>query len=71
MCIESIDDCTPRRSTEYAGIAQLVERNFAKVKATGSSPVSRSKNKDTVIFRTSKAGDSHNSESLINARANF
>jgi hypothetical protein len=33
------------RGREYAGIAQLVERNLAKVEVAGSSPVARSDGK--------------------------
>ena len=32
----------PWPTTKHAGIAQLVERNFAKVKAIGSRPITRS-----------------------------
>ena len=33
-----------KRSRQYARVAQLVERDLAKVEAAGSSPVSRSEN---------------------------
>ncbi len=35
----------------FAGVAQLVERNLAKVDVAGSSPVSRSK-EPVLIFET-------------------
>ena len=40
---------TSRKTTDNARVAQLVERDLAKVEAAGSSPVSRSckKGKDT------------------------
>ena len=34
----------------YAGIAQLVERNLAKVEVAGSNPVSRSKNIKLMVY---------------------
>ena len=39
----------PKRETEYAGIAHLVERRLAKAEVAGSSPVSRS-NKNEMAF---------------------
>ena len=41
------------REYKYARVAQLVERDLAKVEAAGSSPVSRSENKkdDTERYR--------------------
>ena len=44
---------TSRKTTDNARVAQLVERDLAKVEAAGSSPVSRSENKkdDTERYR--------------------
>ena len=36
---------TSRKTTDNARVAQLVERDLAKVEAAGSSPVSRSNEK--------------------------
>ena len=38
---------TSRKTTDNARVAQLVERDLAKVEAAGSSPVSRSSEKES------------------------
>ena len=47
---------TSRKTDSYARVAQLVERDLAKVEAAGSSPVSRSNEKGSsermVLFRS-------------------
>ena len=41
----------PIFAREFAGIAQLVEHNLAKVRVAGSSPVSRSKSRPSASLR--------------------
>ena len=41
---------TSRKTTDNARVAQLVERDLAKVEAAGSSPVSRSSKGDTEML---------------------
>ena len=43
LCKQDVASSILVTSTKfYAGLAQLVERNFAKVKVVGSNPISRS-----------------------------
>jgi hypothetical protein len=49
------NNAAPPSDMEYAGIAQLVERNLAKVEVASSSLVSRSKHrKIDPVFQTKK-----------------
>jgi hypothetical protein len=52
VCNQRVAGSNPVTSTKcYAGLAQLVERNFAKVKVVSSNLISRSKYYTAIVYR--------------------